>query len=64
MNRIKKFLIKVGLVKAKPHEKAELGQDTWGRQTEPSNVLPTSTKPKASINIRVYRAETNTWEEK
>ena len=48
MNRIKKFLIKTKIVKAKPHEKAELGTGAWGR---------VSAKPKASISARVIRKD-------
>lgn len=69
MNFIKKVLIKLGAVKAKkiltPHEKAELGQGTWGRQDNPTTgtVIPTIAKPKVSLKMRVYRAKTDTWEE-
>lgn len=64
MNTLRKLLIKTKLVKAKSHEKAELGQGTWGRQPEASSWMPTKTEPKATIKMRVYRAETDTWEEK
>ena len=55
---IRKLLIKVGLTKHKmpekpelqPHEKAELGQGTWGRQEGKA-------EPKAYISARVIRAD-------
>lgn len=54
MNRIKKLLIRTGLVKAKPHEKAELGIGTWGRQ---GTIVPVSAKPKGTISARVIRKD-------
>ena len=48
MNRIKRALIKAGIVKAKPHEKAELGKGTYGRQEAVA-------KPKVGINARIIR---------
>ena len=56
MNKIKKFLIKVGVIKAKPHEKAELGQGTYGRQPEPGNAVSAAAKLKGTMKIRVWRA--------
>ena len=50
MNRIKKLLIQTKLVKPKPHEKAELGQGTYGRQE-------VKAEPKASISARVIRKD-------
>jgi len=50
MNRIRKLLIKVGLGKAKPHEKAELGQGLWGRQEAKA-------EPKATISAKVIRKD-------
>ena len=49
MNRIKKLLIKARVIKAKPHEKAELGRGTWGRQEAMA-------EPKPTITARVIRA--------
>ena len=49
MNRIRKLLIKARVTKAKPHEKAEMGMGTWGRQGAKA-------RPKASISARVIRA--------
>ena len=65
MKGIKKFLVKIGVMKAKPHEKAELGQGTWGRQPDISNIpdISASARPKGTIKMRVYRAKTNTWED-
>lgn len=40
-----------------PHEKAELGLGTWGRQEAKAT-------PKASLKVRVWRAATQQWEEK
>lgn len=40
MNFLKRFLINKGVVKARPHEKAELGQGTWGRQSASSKPMP------------------------
>ena len=50
MNLGKKLLAKLRLIKLKPHEKAELGQGTWGR-TE------TKAEPKPSISARVIRKD-------
>ena len=63
MNRIRRLLIKIRLAKVKPHEKAELGKGTWGRQPETSGKMPTKTRPKASLKMRVYHKATDTWEE-
>jgi len=59
MNPLTKWLIKVGVVKAKPHEKAELGLGQWGRQP----AVEAKSKGKVSMSYRVYRAATDTWEE-
>ena len=48
MNIVRKLLIKIRLAKPKPHERAELGQGTWGR---------TKAEPKASISVRVIRTD-------
>jgi hypothetical protein len=61
MNIIRKLLIKTKLAKGKPHEKAELGKGIWGRQ--PSGEMPAKARPKANLEMRVYRKETDTWEE-
>ena len=50
MNRLKKWLIKVRAVKPKPHEKAELGKGTYGRQEA-------TAKPKVGISARVIRKD-------
>ena len=50
MNKIRKLLIKSKLAKAKPHEKAELGQAPWGRQE-------VKAEPKASISARIIRKD-------
>ncbi len=39
-----------------PHEKALLGDGTWGRQEAKA-------KMEANMKIRVYRVATDTWEE-
>jgi len=58
MNRIRKLLIKAKIIIPKPHEKAELGQALWGRQTGSSgNVIPVSAKPKGTISARVIRKD-------
>ena len=50
MNIIKKLFIKLGVIKPKPHEKAELGKGTWGRQEA-------KTEPKATISLRIIRTD-------
>jgi len=50
MNIIRKLLVKARLAKAKPHEKAELGQAPWGRQE-------VKAEPKASISARIIRKD-------
>ena len=59
MNIIRRLLIKVGLAKLKPHEKAELGIGTWGRQGQSSELpmLPAKTEPRATISARVIRKD-------
>jgi hypothetical protein len=61
VNILRKLLIKTKLAKGKPHEKAELGQGTWGRQS--GDEMPAKARPKANLEMRVYRKETDTWEE-
>ena len=56
MSKIRKILIKLGLVKAKPHEEAELGRGAWGRQPNDPKVSA-SAQPKASISARVIRKD-------
>ena len=48
MKGIRKLLIKTRLAKPKPHEKAELGEGTWGR---------VKAKPLATISARVIRKD-------
>ena len=55
MNRLRKFLVKYNLVKSKPHEKAELGKGTYGRQVSP--IAPASAKGKGTISARVIRKD-------
>ena len=66
MSWLRRTLVKLGIVKMMPHEKAALGLGTWGRQPDSKAGLPNIeaiAKPQATIKIRVYRAATNTWEE-
>jgi len=56
MSKIRKVLIKLRLVKAKPHEEAELGKGTWGRQPNDPKVS-VSAQPRASISARVIRKD-------
>ena len=65
MNSLERILIKLGLYKMKPHEKAALGLGNWGRQpgSEPVGALPAKARPGATMTTRVYRAATDTWEE-
>ena len=68
MSWLRRTLVKLGIVKMLPHEKAALGLGTWGRQPDslssgnPFNI-EAKTEPQATIKMRVYRAETDTWEE-
>jgi len=53
MNKIKKFFFrakKQRTHKLEPHEKAELGQGNWGRQSA-------KTEPIVSISARVIRKD-------
>ncbi len=50
MNRIRKLLIRAGVVKGKPHERAELGKGTYGRQE-------VKAEPKATISARIIRKD-------
>ena len=50
MDRLRKFLIRTKVVKPKPHEKAELGTGTYGRQE-------VTAKPKGTISARVIRKD-------
>ena len=56
MNRVRRLLIKTKLMKGKPHEKAELGKGTWGRQLNDPKVS-VSAQPRASISARVIRTD-------
>lgn len=50
MNRLRELIIKIGLAKPKPHEKAEIGQGNWGRQEA-------TAKPTGTISARVIRKD-------
>ena len=50
MNILRRLVLKIGITKAKPHEKAELGQAPWGRQE-------VKAEPKASISARIIRKD-------
>lgn len=55
---------------ALPHEKAERGKGTYGRQAEdfkaaaPLVGVVVVSKPVPQMSIRVYRAATDTWEDR
>ena len=53
MNILRKVLIKIKVLKAEPHEKAESGQSLWGRQSAIS-------KPKSTISAKVIRKDGTT----
>lgn len=70
MNRVKRFLVKRGLMKGKAHERAEVGRGVYGRQPTPGgeevgkgNVIEAKAQGRASIKMRVWRERTKTWEE-
>ena len=50
MNLFRRLVAKTGMVKLKPHEKAELGISTWGRQTAKA-------EPKPAISARIIRKD-------
>jgi len=50
MNIFRRLVLKIGIAKPKPHEKAELGKGTWGRQE-------IKAEPIASISARVIRKD-------
>ena len=50
MNILRRLVLKIGIAKAKPHEKAELGQALWGRQE-------VKAEPMATISARVIRKD-------
>ena len=55
--RLRKWLGRYNKAKPlQPHEKAELGLGTWGRQPEPGK-MGTKAEPKATISARVIKKD-------